>query len=111
MSKRIQELRVFNVKRTLHLNNLVNSIEGDWKESKLAYAISYWQTKLIHAKNAVTELLECVNKLGYIMACLNRTELNYIRGTKSTIYLAQQENYVCLRETMEGISRVMHDHA
>ena len=51
--------------------------------------------------NAVTELMECVDKLGYIVTCLNRTELNYIRGTKSTIYLAQQENYICLRETME----------
>jgi hypothetical protein len=29
MSKRIQELREFNVKRTLHLNNLMNSIEGE----------------------------------------------------------------------------------
>ena len=108
MSKRILERREFNVKRTLHLNNLMNFIEGDWKESKLAHAISYWQAKLIHAKNAVAELLENVDKVGYIVACLNRTELNYIRGTRSTIYLAQQENYICLRETVEVDDQTRH---
>ena len=110
MGKRIQELLEFNVKMTLHLNNLMNYIEGDWKESKLAHAISYWQTKLIHAKNAVAELLESVDKVRYIVACLNRTELNYIRGTRSIIYLAQQENYICLRETVEVDDQTKHLH-
>jgi hypothetical protein len=44
MSRRIIELREFVVKRKQHLQNLLKLVEGDWKQSKLSGAISYWQT-------------------------------------------------------------------
>ncbi|CAC5399604.1 unnamed protein product [Mytilus coruscus] len=50
-------------------------------------------------KNTITKLLESVDNLGYVVAALNGTGLNYIYGTKSTIYLDQQDNYICLKDT------------
>jgi hypothetical protein len=64
MSRRIKELREFVVKRKQHLQNLLKLVEGDWKQSKLSGAISYWQTKLIHAQSYIATLIECIDKLG-----------------------------------------------
>ncbi|CAG2230153.1 unnamed protein product [Mytilus edulis] len=98
MSKRIQELREFNVKRKRHVENLLKSVDGNWQQSKFAHAISYWQTKLVQANNCVSELIDCMDKLGYAVSCLNGTSNNYIQGSKSTIFLNRQGNYKCLKD-------------
>lgn len=92
MSKRIQELREFNVKRKRHVENLLKSVDGNWQQSKFAHALSYWQTKLVQANNCVSELIDCMDKLGYAVSCLNGTSNNYIQGSKSTIFLNRQGN-------------------
>ena len=51
LSQRINELRQLVVKRRIYLENLLNLVEGDWKKSKMANAISYWQTKLVHSND------------------------------------------------------------
>jgi hypothetical protein len=54
---------------------------------------------LSHAQSYIAELLECIDKLGYVISCINGTSDNYILGNKTTILLDKQSNYVCLRET------------
>ncbi|CAG2191099.1 unnamed protein product [Mytilus edulis] len=81
MSNRIKELRELIVKRKIHLENLIKVVEGDWKTSKLANAISFWQTKIIHSQSIIKDLLECIDKLGFTIACINGTENNYVYGT------------------------------
>jgi hypothetical protein len=39
LSQRINELRQLVVKRKIHLENLLNLVEGDWKKSKMANAL------------------------------------------------------------------------
>jgi hypothetical protein len=78
-------------------------VEGDWKQSKLSGAISYWQTKLMHAQSYIAELLECIYKLGYVVSCINGISDNYILGSNTTILLDKQSNCVCLRETKQCI--------
>ena len=103
MSRRIKELGECVVKRKQHLQILLKLVEGDWKKSKLSGAISYWQTKFIHAQFYIAELLECIDKLCYVISCINGTSDNYILGSKTTILLDKQSNYVCLRETKQDI--------
>lgn len=101
MSKRIHELREFNVKRKRHVENLMKCVDGNWQQSKFAHAISYWQTKLVQANNCVLELLDGIDKLGYAVSCLNGTSKSYIQGSKSTVWLNKQENYKCLKDGIE----------
>lgn len=54
---------------------------------------------MIHAKNTITKLLESVDNLGYVVATLNGTGLNYIYEKKSTICLNQQDINICLEGT------------
>ena len=104
LSARVQELRELTVRRKRHIENLMKAVEGDWKQSKLAHAISYWQTKLISARNCTSDLLESIDKLGYAVACLNGTSENYITGSKSTVFLDKQSNYICLKEAADSQS-------
>ncbi|CAC5401717.1 unnamed protein product [Mytilus coruscus] len=87
LSKRIQELRDFVVKRKIHLQNLMKMVDGDWKQSKLSGAISYWQTKLIQAQSHIGELLESIDKLGYL--------LHALMELRTIIYLEQKEQFCC----------------
>lgn len=73
-------------------------VDGDWQQSKFAHAISYWQTKLVHANNCILELLDGIGKLGYAVSCLNGTSKNYISGNKLTIFLNKEEYYKCLKD-------------
>ena len=103
MSRRIKELGEGVVKRKQHLQILLKLVEGDWKQSKLSGSLSYWQTKFIHAQFYIAELLERIDKLCYVISCINGTSDNYILGSKTTILLDKQSNYVCLRETKQDI--------
>ena len=38
------------VSRKAFVAHLLGQVKGDWKQSKLAAAVSYWQTKIIEAK-------------------------------------------------------------
>ncbi|CAC5369861.1 unnamed protein product [Mytilus coruscus] len=97
-SKRIQQLRELTVKWKLHVKKLIKSVEGDWRQSKLANAISYWHTKLLQARNCITELLQVIDNLGFAIACLNGTSGNYVPGNQSTVFLDKQSNYICLKD-------------
>lgn len=98
ISKRVKELRELTVKRKLHLENLIKNVEGDWRQSKFANAISYWQTKLLHARTCISDSLETIDKLGYAVSHINGTSQNFISGSKSTVNLGGQSNYICLKE-------------
>jgi hypothetical protein len=84
-------------------------VEGDWKQSKLSGAISYWQTKLIHAQSYITELIECIDKLGYVISCINGTSDNYILRSKTTILLRETKQYILLYDTDSSITKQRTD--
>lgn len=97
ISTRIRELRELIVKRKLHLQRLLNQVDGDWKTSNLSHAISYWQTKIIQSQSTIKDLLECTDKIGFTIACINGTDDQYVCGTNTSIHLELQSNYVCLK--------------
>lgn len=53
----------------------MKQVSGDWKTSKVAAAISFSQTKIIQSQASLVELLDCIDKIGFAVACLNGTEL------------------------------------
>lgn len=54
MSSRIKELRNLILSRKLYLESLFSLVEGDWKTSRFAPSISYWQTKILQSENIFT---------------------------------------------------------
>ncbi|CAG2209236.1 unnamed protein product [Mytilus edulis] len=109
LSRRVKELRELIVKRKLMVLNLMKQVTGDWKTSKVAPAISFSQTKIIQSQAAIEELLDCIDKIGFTVACLNGTEKNYVLGNKTTIHLDQQSNYICLRN-LTDVSLEENEH-
>lgn len=94
LSIRIKELREPIVKKKLGLSNLMKQVDGEWKESKLAPAISFCKTKIIHSQSTIKDLLNCIDNLGYIVACINGTSENYVLGCGAKIHLDHQTNFV-----------------
>jgi hypothetical protein len=98
LSTRVRELRELVVKKNIALNNLLKQVEGDWKESKVAPAISFCKTKIVHSNKTIKDLLQSVDNLAYLVACLNGTDRNYVHGHQTKVYFDQQQNYVCLKD-------------
>ena len=68
------------LKKKILLRNLIKRVEGDWKISKLAPAISYLQTKIFQTKKSTSELLDCIDGMGLAIATMNGTEKDYVKG-------------------------------
>jgi hypothetical protein len=86
LSSRIRELQELVVKKNMALNNLLKQVEGDWKNSKVAPAISCYKTKIVHSTTTIRDLLQSVDNLGYIVACINGTEKDYVHGNQANIH-------------------------
>lgn len=97
MSSRIKELRNLILSRKLYLESLFSLVEGDWKTSCFA-PISYWQTKILQSENMISQLLDCVDSIGYAVSCINGTSHNYVRGRNVVVDFEKQSNYICLRK-------------
>ncbi|VDI03707.1 Hypothetical predicted protein [Mytilus galloprovincialis] len=97
LSIRIKDLRELIVKKKLGLTNLMKQVEGDWKDSKLAPAISFCKTKIIHSQSTIKDLLNCIDNLGFIVACINGTAADYVIGCGTKVHLDNQTNYICLK--------------
>lgn len=98
MSSRIKELRNLILSRKLYLESLFSLVEGDWKTSRFAPSISYWQTKILQSENMISQLLDCVDSIGYAVSCINGTSHNYVRGRNVVVDFEKQSNYICLRK-------------
>lgn len=98
MSSRIKELRNLILSRKLYLESLFSLVEGDWKTSRFAPSISYWQTKILQSENMISQFLDCVDSIGYAVSCINRTSHNYVRGRNVVVDFEKQSNYICLRK-------------
>jgi hypothetical protein len=103
VSKSIRDLRTFVVKKKRALQLLLQKVEGDWKSSVFAGSISFLQTKLIQSKACTNSLLECNDEFGYLVAQLNGTHGNYIRGSNTNVPLQHQGNYMCLRSGSDDV--------
>lgn len=97
MSNRIKELRNLILSRKLYLKSLFSLVE-DWKTSRFAPSISYWQTKILQSENMISQLLDCVNSIGYAVSCINGTSHNYVRGRNIVVDFEKQSNYICLQK-------------
>lgn len=58
---------------------------------------------MLTPKATIKDLLGSVDKLGYIVACINGTGQNYVIGSRSTVNLNEQSNYICLMSLSEDI--------
>jgi hypothetical protein len=105
LSSRIRELRELVVKKNIALNNLLKQVEGDWKHSKVAPAISFYKTKIVHSTATIRDLLQSVDNLGYIVACINGTEKDYVHGNQAKVFFDHQANYVCLKDTKTPLTK------
>ena len=97
LSERIRELRQLVLKKENALANLMKQVEGDWRSCNVAPAISYNKTKIMQCQSSIRDLLASVDSIGYIIACINGTAENYIRG-QVDVFLDSQSNYLCLRD-------------
>jgi hypothetical protein len=52
----------------------------------------------VQSQNAIKDLLDCIDNIGYAVSCINGTSQNYIKGSKTVVYFEKQSNYVCLRK-------------
>ena len=95
LSNRIRTLQEYIVKRKLAVQNLLKKVEGLWKESTLANAISYVQTQIIKSEKCVERLLQHNDELGFFISILNGTCDDYRLGS-GTIDLGKQQNFICL---------------
>ena len=97
LSVRISELRLQCVKKKRAVQNLMGKINGPWRESSLAQAISYLQTQVIQCDACINRLLQCIDDAGYLAAVLNGTHSDYKRGFGVEVDFQKQGNYICLR--------------
>lgn len=102
MSSRIKELRNLILSRKLYLESLFSLVEGDWKTSRFAPSISYWQTKKLQSENMISQVLDCVDSIGYAVSCKNGTSHNYVRGRNVVVDFEKQSNYICLQKLDDG---------
>ena len=96
LSSTVQDLRAMVANKKKTLNALLQKVGENWKTSCLAGSISYLQTKIIQSSACIRSLLECIDEFGFVIACLNKTEHQYVRGFDTQVYLAHQSNYSCL---------------
>ena len=98
MSHRIKEIRELSVRKKTQLENLKQKVDGKWIDCKFAPTISFLHTKLTECKTCTEDLLDSIDKLGYMCACLNGTGKAYVQGSQVTVDLNTQTNFMCLRE-------------
>ena len=96
-SARVRDLRQFACKKRLSIFQLMKQVSGDWTQSKLAPAISYWETKVIHCDSTIAQLLDTIGKFGFAVAGLNATSENYVLGSGVDMHMDGQSNYLCLK--------------
>ena len=99
MSEGIKSLRFLAVKKKRYVEQLLKRVNGPWRQSKLANAISFIQTQIIKIELCVTNLLECIDGIGFYITVLNGSSKHYRYGRDIEIDLIKQANYVCLPAT------------
>ena len=93
---RIREQRLLVTKKKYAIRALMKKVKSNWKNSDVASAVSYIQTKIIQLQSCIEKMLRCIDHLMYIVACMNGTAGDYKRGLGVTVDLSHQSNYICM---------------
>ena len=85
------------MKKKMCVKNLLSKVEGSWRDSKLANAISYFQTQVVKSEMLTDKLLTTVDALGYCVSVVNGTSHLYHQGSAAILDFQKQGNFICLR--------------
>ena len=99
ISIRIQELKLTILKKQYALETLLKDAGEQWVNSKYSYAISGIKTSIFRMKESVTNLLQCNDGLARLLADATLSKSFHIGSL--ALQLSSQDNYVCLRETVD----------
>ena len=97
LSTRVKDLRTGLVKKELAIENLLKVAGSAWQTSKLAYAISGTKTAIHRMKACISDILQCIDRIGRLLACINgRSHLHHIGS--GAINLTYQCNHKAIED-------------
>lgn len=94
LSKRVQILREVVVHREMSKERLINSIEGDWRKSRLVFVISGLITYIYDIKACIKNLLDSTDQICSIVSRINGSR--FVKD--GIVNMSLQENYLHLTE-------------
>ncbi|VDI01697.1 Hypothetical predicted protein [Mytilus galloprovincialis] len=98
-STRIRDLRNIRIGQKLTLNKLLLQTTGDWRVSRLGFAISAIRSKICEIDTCILDILHVIDEFSYTSAFLQGSD-TYVKAS-TNINLEHQPNFVCLQGIKE----------